>query len=404
MTRILMTAAATLVALAGPARHAGAASYQYLVTDLGTLSGPISSATNLNATAEVAGLSTLANSNYHAMFWNGAPIDLGTVGSDTQSMAHAVNDAGVVVGVSYNYGDLQPHAYRWNAGTLTPLGNFSPRDINVPGVIVGHFTFYDASNLWIDHACRWENGVLSDLGTLGGHNSEAFAINAVGQIVGQSFLPDDITLRACLWSNGVAHDLGTIVGTTGSMSAATDLNNQGQIAGWSQVAAGQPHACRFQVDANGQVTQRTDLGVLGGGYSYAYGINDSGVVVGASDARGFVAQANAMVDLNTLVPPGANWMISRAAAINETGVIAAEGVRFGFAHAVLLTPVSCLKGDINDDGFVNGLDVQPFEGVLLDGGTPRQICAGDLGAIPDGDVTASDVDGFVECLLAGGCG
>lgn len=41
--------------------------------------------------------------------------------------------------------------------------------------------------------------------------------------------------------------------------------------------------------------------------------------------------------------------------------------------------VQCFLGDVNGDGQVNGLDVQPYIGVTLTGvGTPREMCAADI--------------------------
>jgi hypothetical protein len=37
------------------------------------------------------------------------------------------------------------------------------------------------------HAFLWENGMITDLGTLGGADSQAQYVNARGQIAGQSF-------------------------------------------------------------------------------------------------------------------------------------------------------------------------------------------------------------------------
>src|SRR5947209_4402419 len=58
---------------------------------------------------------------------------------------------------------------------------------------------------------------VTDLGSLGGSFSAANAINNRGQVVGLSFnaTPDPITpgateLRAFLWQNGVMTDLGTL--------------------------------------------------------------------------------------------------------------------------------------------------------------------------------------------------
>ena len=80
---------------------------------------------------------------------------------------------------------------------------------------------------------------LVDIGTLGGADSFSQGINAMGQVVGFSSLADNATQHAFLWTPDEAN------GTTGTM---------------------------------------IDLGVLGGSYSIAYGINDLGVVVGSSHA------------------------------------------------------------------------------------------------------------------------
>jgi len=401
MTRILSIATAGVLSFMGISL---ATPYQYLITDLGTLSGPVSQGMNLDAIGRVAGLSMLADSNFRAVLWNGAPVNLGVIGTDTQSTALGMNAGGQVVGISYNYGDIQVHAFLWQSGAMSYLGDFSPRAINAAGGIVGHRTLYNAANLLMDQAVRWNSGTITDLGTLGGDASDAFSINNGGLAVGQSFLADDLTIRACAWMNGTPHDMGTLAGTATAKSSANCVNDSGLAAGWSDTAAGLPHACLFQLDPNGQVIARTDLGVLSGNYSYAYSVNSSGATVGCSNSRGFIWQAGALSDLNGLIPPASGWYIYRAIAINDSGQILADGIRFGFTHALLLSPVTCIKGDVNGDAAVDGLDVQGFISALTAGGTPRQICAADLAAPQDGVVTTADIADFVQCLLSGTCG
>lgn len=395
--------AAVSIALAGimVLGPSAARAAEYAVTDLGTIAGPVSSAFGLNAGGQVVGVSTVASGNFHGVLFGPSPTDLGVAAGDTQGSAAAINDAGQVVGYSYNYGDLKGHALLWNGGAPTAIGAFLPRDLNNLGVVVGRQTTYVGS-LWVEHACQYSSGTLTDLGTLGGRCSEANAVGDDGRVVGQSFLANDQTFRACLWQNGTPRDLGTLTGAATACSSAADLNAAGQIVGWSDTASG-AHACRFTVDAAGNVTNRTDLGVLSGNYSYAYGINATGVIVGLSNSRAVVWRGGAIADLNALIPPGTGWQLFKASAVNDAGQIVGEGGLNGFQHAFLLTPSTCLRGDVNGDGLVNGLDVHAFVNVLQFGGTPNQICAGDLAAAPDGAVTTADVANFVTCLLAGGC-
>ncbi|MCA9255816.1 MAG: DUF3466 family protein, partial [Phycisphaerales bacterium] len=234
--------------------------------------------------------------------------------------------------------------------------------------------------------------------------SQAFAINDAGAIAGQSFLADNLTVRACLWMGGVAHDLGTLSGTATAKSVAMDLNSAGQVVGWSDTGGGLMRACLFNVDGAGQVTGRVDLGALDGSSSVAFGVNSAGVVVGSSSYRGFIWDAGAMTDLNTLIPQGLGWKITRAVAINDDGVIAADGDLLGFTHAVLLTPTACVKGDVNADGLVNALDIQAMVSVIVEGGSVWETCAGDVAAPNDGAATLADISAFVQCLLSGSCG
>ena len=61
------------------------------------------------------------------------------------------------------------------------------------------------------------------------------------------------------------------------------------------------------------------------------------------------------------------------------------------------TPLNC---DVNQDGFRDGLDVQPFVTILLmGGGSWQNLCSGDVEAVLDGVIDLDDVTPFVDCLL-----
>lgn len=140
-------------------------------------------------------------------------------------------------------------------------------------------------------AFLWKQGKLHDLGTLGGNDAAAFAINSSGTIYGISYtdaVANDSTglptTHPFLWKNGSMRDLGTLGGTlatTGSFAGGPGgpvLNDRGQAIGTSTLAGDEVwHAFLWE---NGKMI---DLGTLGGDISEALAISESGWVVGRSD-------------------------------------------------------------------------------------------------------------------------
>jgi probable HAF family extracellular repeat protein len=110
---------------------------------------------------------------------------------------------------------------------------------------------------------------IQDLGTLGGTYSEAFGINASGQIVGDTATASG-SGHAFLYSGGTMFDLNL----PGTSATARAINASGQIAGYYYDGSYQGY-----VDTNGQIT---DVGNLGSLYSATYALNASGQACGSS--------------------------------------------------------------------------------------------------------------------------
>jgi len=155
-------------------------------------------------------------------------IDLGTLGG-RRSQAIAINDRGQVVGWSTLAGDTNLHAFIWEDGVMTDLGSLpgtssssDPAAISRRGAVAGNTNtrvgFY------------WAEGVMLSLGTLGGPATSAYDVNDRRQVVGVSTL-DTGEAHAVLWDDGELIDLGTLPG--GNNSDALAINRRGQIVGQS---------------------------------------------------------------------------------------------------------------------------------------------------------------------------
>jgi probable HAF family extracellular repeat protein len=234
---------------------------------------------------------------------------LGTLGGAV-SQAKAVNRTGQVVGTSQD-GLGRTRAFLWQAELgivdLKPLTgvNTSANDINDTGEIVGG----GDTGFGVFHAYFLAEGTSFDLGTLGGNESEAVAVNRQGQVAGHSRIPGQAAKHAFFVPEpGRMLDLGSLGGAT---SVAHDVNDRGEVVGLAETSRGQAHAFLWTA-ARGM----RDLDSLGGAVSIALGINNRGEVVGGSGHAFLWTEQRGMVDLGTL-----GGGTSCANDVNDSGYI-----------------------------------------------------------------------------------
>jgi probable HAF family extracellular repeat protein len=324
--------------------------------------------------------------NLHAQSLYYTVTILGSLGGN--STANSINDSGQIVGQAETSSTLPAYAVEWTGTTPTILGssgeNNSAESINATGQISGWELPGDDSSL----AVKWTGTTPTILSSLGGTFSSAGAINSLGQIAGFSGTTGNQAGTPVVWNGTTPTALGTVVGTGtftgaavgindsgkivgnlgfgskvfaaewtgttptllgslgGNTSQAVAINNAGQIIGDSETTGGETEA----VEWSGTVP--FTLGSLGIS-SAAEGINNAGDVVGSFDTttptfqtRGFLYTSGTAYDLNSLILPGSNVLVTNAAGINDSGQIVGWGI-VGDGDTVvglLLTPTTIPEG------------------------------------------------------------
>ena len=353
--------AKALLAIVLGTTWAGAQSYT--ITDIGVLKGDNeSSGFSINNLGEVVGCSDVKNlegypctglvAGQHAFSWtrSGGMKNLGTLPGATVSGAIGVNDSGIVVGYSNVKGQIATNfkAVQWsssgsisNLGTLSGGSSSTAFQINSAGEVAGD-SFLSSG---VVNATKWTNKKINNLGALSKAIFTAgLALNDNGHIVGESVFGygPPFASHGFLWNGSTMKDLGTLTGGVTSMANA--INTAGVIVGQSDGTSTRGHWHAVMWNTSDKIQ---DLGVLAGGnYSVAFGINDSNVVVGYGNLSNNAAHAmvwtskGGMRDLNSLIPAGSGWVLINANAINNLGQITGYGLKRGYNHAFLLTPVN----------------------------------------------------------------
>jgi probable HAF family extracellular repeat protein len=353
-----LLAGVVVIGLAQATTRSVLAQVGYVVEDLGALAGDSSSvAWAVNDNGDVVGWSIGPNGTRGFVFTNASGmVALPGLPNRPRTVARDINDAGVIVGSANAGGTDLGHAVLWSGESVQDLGT----------------------------AVRWSGRSVQDLGTLGtGYYSEAWGVNAFGEVVGWSFTDGGNGLTGVhgfLYSSNAK----TLVDLTPNSDTgyALDINDAGQVTGY-KTAVGGYHAFRWQagtfldlgvlpgfahsvgwaINPFGDVTgnsgsasgnsERLFRHTNGGGlqnlggtgeHNVALGINSSGEVVGTtgnSQKRALrYTDAGGLQDLNTLIDSSLGWVILAAHDINDAGQIV--GYAFnnvtGLTHAVRLQP------------------------------------------------------------------
>jgi probable HAF family extracellular repeat protein len=335
ISRLLsVTAAVGIVAVTSSSQAQSIGKYN--ITDLGYSLGTNSHAHAINQAGHVVGYWDSVTNGIHAfLFTNGVTADLGTLGG-TNTYALNINAGGQVVGFFATNNAIRAFLFD---GAVTNLGGLGGENsyafgINANGNIVGYVDTTNGARAFYLNA-----GTVTDLGTLGGTNSYAYGINSSNHVAGSALVSGNAAINAFLWAGGSLSNLNDLIpgGSGWTLQEARGINDGGQIVGWG-VTNGQERAFSY---ANGTFT---DLGILAGGTnSYALGINNSNHVVGVSTVSDGVEQAflwsnGVLTNLNNLIRADLGWDLRESRGINDVGQIVGWGLTNGQEHAYLLTP------------------------------------------------------------------
>jgi len=322
-----------------------AAAQDYVITELGTLGGATSIATDINNLGVVAGYSTTLGGQTRGFRWeNGIMTELGTNGG-INSHALGLNDEGYIVGAAQDVdGNFKATQWTPNIGVPVILGTLNQGitsqawDINDERKVVGVSQYFSQGfGLVNSRAFIYQQLTgIADLGAAGGPTSAAYAISDTEFIVGSASI--DLTLdRACRF-----YEVGGPTVIENGTSTALAVSAEGIAAGYRLVVGGHEQARKWNIFTGAGTTlpnlpgytdsEAHDIDVLGRAVGRSY------TLAGAERATLWTESGQA-IDLNDLIPADSGWTLSSATAMNVRGQIVGRGIVGEQTRAFVLTPL-----------------------------------------------------------------
>lgn len=241
---------------------------------------------------------------------------------------NGINDAGTLVGIDGYRGFV-----RYANGTQIEITPLSHRP---------EWNGTRASA--IDNEGRVVGGTTIDVGPVGQVQcgEQRIGFNGPSQPM---YCPDTnaYVIHAFLatFSGGTQHmrDLGALPGYPDTF--ATAIAEDGTVVGYSGTQSG-PKWTRVSGPSHAWMWydgRMTDIGRSIAESSYAYGVNDRGVIVGCAGDHAVRWIDKKVEDLNALIDRKSGWYLQCAHAVNRDGVIVGTGTYRGMTLPFVLVPV-----------------------------------------------------------------
>lgn len=329
----LATASYTRHASASRAPLADTHRYDYNVTVL-TYRDDLVLPAAINNAGQITGALTVGAHMHAFIYDHGRVRDLGTLPGYTDSRAYAINDRGDVAGTAsiINKAGSPPrtraflyaHGHLTGLGTLPGYADSTGNSLNNLDIVVGDSSRSESWDAQA-HSFLWRNGRMCDLGTFGGRNSSAAAINNAGQIVGsaQTASTDFHPFIATL--SGAPRDIN---GGGSSYGAALAINDTGIVAELAMLGRAGSGLSLVLCNASSFAPSCRAEGPVGSSDQVTIsGINARGDVVGVHDIGDtfgpFIAHDDQIQTLQNVVPPTITLGPAIMGGINNAGVIVA---------------------------------------------------------------------------------
>ncbi len=258
-------------------------------------------------------------------------------------MRSQINNNGHIISLFHRMAGEPFVSYYWKDGNLENTTSGSFYDINDNDQIV-YMNWIVGETLEMSYL-REPSGNLIDLGNQESRFIHGFAINDIGQIAGATNnFGDGSDAAGFVWDqNKGLEELTPLTGD--NFSCGVDIDNSGQVVGWSSEDHDYPFLDKHFVlwDQSGNIV---DMGgeLLFSGPSVF--MNDSAQIAGEFKLEGdddfnsyLWEEETGFVLVQDLLADGSSWQVGRLWGINDQGQMIASATFEGERHAVLLTPV-----------------------------------------------------------------